>query len=115
VFKAASNADSVKIDPVGAVTGASGTTSTIQVTPDKNSPGPVDETHTYKITATNVCGVSATSEASVHLTGSIGPEQVAVAEPPPQLPETASPLPLLGLAGLMFLGAFSIMKKTRMK
>jgi hypothetical protein len=109
----ASNADSVKIDPVGDVTGASGTTSTIQVTPDKNSPGPIDETHTYKITATNVCGGSATSEASVHLTGSIGPEQVAVAEPPPQLPETASPLPLLGLAGLMFLGAFSIMKRRR--
>jgi hypothetical protein len=69
----ASNADSVKIDPVGTVTGADGTTPAIQVTPEKNSPGPIDETHTYKITATNICGGSATSVATVHLTGSIAP------------------------------------------
>jgi LPXTG-motif cell wall-anchored protein len=111
----ASNADSVKIDPVGAVTGADGTTPAIQVTPEKNSPGPIDETHTYKITATNICGGSATSVATVHLTGSIEPEQVAAAEPPPELPNTASPLPLLGLTGLLFLGAGSILKRRRMK
>ena len=110
----AQNADSVKIDPLGVVTGAGGSP-TIQISPEKNSPGPVDETHTYKITATNICGGSATSVATVHLTGSIEPEQVAAAEPPPELPKTASPLPLLGLTGLLFLGTGSIMKRRRTK
>jgi LPXTG-motif cell wall-anchored protein len=110
----ATNADSVKIDPLGVVTGAGGSP-TIQISPEKNSPGPVDETHTYKITATNICGGSATSVATVHLTGSIGPEQVAAAEPPPELPNTASPLPLVGLTGLLFLGTGSILKRRRMK
>jgi len=113
----ATNADSVKIEPVGEVTGTNGTTSAIQITPEKDSPGPIDETRTYKMTATNVCGGSTTTEASVHLTGSIEPEPqvVAAAEPPPQLPDTASPLPLLGLVGGLFLGAVGILKRTRMK
>jgi len=110
----ATNADSVKIDPLGVVTGANGNP-TIQISPEKDSPGPVDETHTYKITATNICGGSATSVATVHLTGSIGPEQVAAAEPPPELPETASPLPSLALTGLLFLGTGGILKRTRIK
>jgi hypothetical protein len=112
----ATNADSVKIDPLGVVTGAGGNPS-IQISPEKDSPGPVDETHTYKITATNICGGSATSVATVHLTGSIEPEpqQVAAAEPPPELPNTASPLPLLGLTGLLFFGAAGIMKRRRLK
>lgn len=111
----ASNADSVKIDPVGTVTGADGTTPAIQITPEKNSPGPIDETHTYKITATNICGGSATSVATVHLTGSIEPEQVAALEPPQELPNTASPLPLLALTGFAFLGTAGILKRRRMK
>jgi hypothetical protein len=106
----ASNADSVKIDPLGVVTGASGDP-TLQISPEKDSPGPVDETHTYTITATNICGGSATSVATVHLTGSIGLEQVAAAEPPPELPNTASPLPLLALTGLLFMGAAGLLKK----
>jgi LPXTG-motif cell wall-anchored protein len=112
----ATNADSVKIDPLGVVTGAGGNP-TIQISPEKDSPGPVDETHTYKITATNICGGSATSVATVHLTGSIDPEPqvVAAAEPPPELPNTASPLPLLGLTGLLFLGTGSLLKRRRMK
>jgi hypothetical protein len=109
----ASNANSIKIDPVGTVTGADGN-QTIQPRPQRSSPGPIDETVTYKITATNVCGGEDTSVASVHLTGSIEPLQVAAAEPPP-LPDTASPLPLLGILGLVFLGAAGILRRTRMK
>ena len=110
----ASNANSIKIDPVGTVTGADGS-QTIQAQPQRSSPGPIDETVTYKITATNVCGGEDTSVASVHLTGSIGPLQVAAAEPPPPLPDTASPLPLLGILGLVFLGAAGILRRIRMK
>ncbi len=110
----ASNANSIKIDPVGTVTGADGS-QTIQPRPQRSSPGPIDETVTYKITATNVCGGEDTSVASVHLTGSIGPLQVAAVEPPQPLPDTASPLPLLGILGLVFLGAAGIVRKTRMK
>ncbi len=110
----ASNANSIKIDPVGTVSGADGS-QTIQPRPQRSSPGPIDETVTYKITATNVCGGEDTSVASVHLTGSIGPLQVAAVEPPPPLPDTASPLPLLGILGLVFLGAAGIVRKTRMK
>jgi hypothetical protein len=114
----ASNADSIKIDPIGTVTGADGS-QTIQASPQKSSPGPIDETVTYKITATNVCGGANTSVASVHLTGSIEPLQVAAAEPPPQpeqeLPNTASPLPFLGILSLVFLGGAGILMRVRMK
>jgi hypothetical protein len=53
----------------------------------------VNETRTYTITATNICGGTDTQTASVHLNGAIEPEMVA------KLPQTASPLPLLGLLG----------------
>jgi hypothetical protein len=110
----AANADSVKIDPIGTVNGQSGS-QTIQANPSQNSPGKVDETVTYKLTATNVCGGSETTTASVHVTGSIEPEQqeVASAEPAPQLPETASPLPLIALLGALFLGTAGVLKKSK--
>ena len=108
----ATNANSVTIDPVGTVSGASGT-QTVQASPQQSNPGPVDETVNYKITATNDCGGSDTSTASVHVTGSIGPEQVAAAEPPPELPATASPLPLLGLLGLVSAGAGAMLRRKR--
>ena len=108
----ASNADSITIDPGGSVKGNSGS-QTVQADPKQSGPGPIDETLTYKITATNVCGGSDTTTAQVHVTGSIGPEQVASAEPP--LPATASPLPLLGLLGVIFLGAGSILRRARAK
>lgn len=109
----ASNADSVTIDPGGTVSGSSGT-QTVQANPQQGAPGPVNETLTYKITATNGCGGSDTSVASVHVTGSIAPEQVAqVTEP--QMPETASPLPLLALLGAVFAGSGAILRRTRMK
>src|SRR6185312_800910 len=108
----ATNADNVKIDPIGTVSGTSGT-QTVQATPTQNNPGPLDETKEYKLTATNVCGGSDTKTVALHLTGSIEPEQVAQAEPEPtpepepepKLPATASPVPLIGLAGFVSLGA----------
>ena len=57
--------------------------------------GIVDETKTYTITATNICGGSDTQTATVHVTGAIEPEVTAEVK----LPQTASPLPLLGLLG----------------
>jgi len=112
----ASNADSVTIDPVGAVSGATGS-QTIQAAPKQTTPGPIDETVTYKLTATNVCGGSDTTTASVHVTGNIGPEQVAAAEPTPapELPATASPLPLLALLGMLSVGAGGILRRMRTK
>jgi hypothetical protein len=108
------NADSVKIDPIGTVNGQSGS-QTIQANPSQNGSGKVDETVTYKLTATNVCGGSATTTASVHVTGSIEPEQqeVASAEPAPQLPETASLLPLITLLGASCLGVAGMLKKRK--
>jgi hypothetical protein len=72
--------------------------------PKQTMLGPVDETLTYKLTATNACGGSDSSIASIHLTGAIEPEQVAEVKPP-ELPQNASPLPLLALLGAASLGA----------
>jgi hypothetical protein len=112
----ASNADSVVIDPGGTVSGTSGS-QTVQAAPRQNGPGKVDETVSYKITATNICGGSDTSMASVHVTGLIGPEQVAAQppapEPEPALPATASPLPLLALLGAIFAGSGAVLRRTR--
>jgi hypothetical protein len=110
----ATNADSVKIDPGGTVSGTSGS-QTIQANPSQSGTGPVNETLTYTITATNPCGGSATNTATVHLTGSIEPEPAQVAqasEPAEELPATASPLPLLGLLGIVCVGA-GVLKKRR--
>jgi OmpA family/PEGA domain len=66
-----SNADNVTIDPIGKVD-ANGSQS-IKAEPKKTDLGPVDETNTYTMNATNVCGGSATKTASVHVVGSIEP------------------------------------------
>jgi LPXTG-motif cell wall-anchored protein len=109
----ASNADSVRIDPVGAVQGNSGS-ETVQASPQQRSIGPIDETQNYKITATNVCGGSDTTTAALHLTGSIEGEPVAQAEPePPKLPATATLLPLLALLGLASLGVGGVLRRKR--
>ncbi|HKD82535.1 MAG TPA: PEGA domain-containing protein [Candidatus Angelobacter sp.] len=116
----AANADSVTIDPVGSVSGSSGTQS-VEVSPTQTNPGPVDETKTFKLTATNVCGGSDTKTVAVRVTGSIEPEQVAQAEPEPtpepapeqKLPATASPQPLLALFGLISLGSGLLLKLLR--
>jgi PEGA domain len=106
----ANNANSVQIDRIGPVSGNSGT-QTIQASPSNTNQGEVNETQVYKITAKNNCGGSATSMVAVHLTGSIEPpEVVAEVQPPPELPHTASPLPLLALFGLVSLGTGAFLK-----
>lgn len=107
----ASNADAVHIEPIGLVTGTSGS-ETVTAAPTKTGEGPVDEMQTYKITATNTCGGSDSSVASVHVTGSVEPEQVAEVKEP-ELPQSASPLPLLALFGAASLGSGLIARLIR--
>jgi hypothetical protein len=106
----AENADTVRIEPIGPVSGTQGTTPLTPL-PTQTGPGLVDEVKTYTITATNACGGYSTSTASVHLTGAVEPE---VAElKPPELPQTASPLPLLALLGFGSLASGLILRGTR--
>ena len=69
------NASTVSIDRVGAV-GSNGN-QTLQITPQKTAPGPVDETVTYTLSATNECGGTVIQTAMLHIIGSI--------EAPPEL------------------------------
>jgi hypothetical protein len=87
----------------------------VQASPQQTSIGPIDETQTYKITATNVCGGSDTTTAALHVTGSIEGEPVAQAEPAPEpkLPATATPLPLLALLSLACIGAGGVLRWKR--
>ena len=63
------NASTVSIDPVGTV-GGSGNQS-VHIAPKATTLGPVDETVTYTLNATNECGGTATQTATLHITGSI--------------------------------------------
>lgn len=67
----ASNANSVMLDPVGSH--ATSGSQTVEAKPKQMSIGPVNETMTYTLTATNACGGTTTRTASVHVTGSIDP------------------------------------------
>ena len=71
----AANASTVSIDQLGTVNGSG--SQTLQIKPRKTDPGPVDETVTYTLKATNECGGTATETATLHLVGSI--------EAPPEL------------------------------
>ena len=64
-----SNANSVSIAQIGKVN-TDGQTS-VQPVPQKTTPGPVDETVTYVLSATNPCGGSETRSAMVRVVGSI--------------------------------------------
>jgi hypothetical protein len=66
-----SNADKVVLEPVGKVD-ASGS-QTMKLSPEKEVSGTVNETKSYKLVASNVCGGSETKEATVHLTGLVEP------------------------------------------
>lgn len=68
----AANAGAVSIDPLGSVSPTG--SRTVQVTPHKTDPGPVDETVTYTLTATNDCGGTETKTATLHIVGSIEPD-----------------------------------------
>ncbi len=79
-----SNASKISVDPFGDVA-ASGSRS-IQAVPQKTSLGPVDETVTYTLTASNIAGTRETRTARLHITGSIEPQ------PEPPKPEIHVPL-----------------------
>ncbi|MFZ0959788.1 MAG: OmpA family protein [Terriglobia bacterium] len=74
----APNANSISVDPLGTV-GASGSRE-LQITPTKTSVGPIDESVTYTLHASNACGGSETRTATLHITGSNDIEQAAVSE-----------------------------------
>jgi outer membrane protein OmpA-like peptidoglycan-associated protein len=76
----ASNANSASIDPLGneAVSG----NQTITAEPKQENEGPVNDTQTYTMTATNACGGTVTQTATLHVTGSI--------DPPPALALTST-------------------------
>jgi outer membrane protein OmpA-like peptidoglycan-associated protein len=67
----ASNVDRTALDPFGQVDRTG--TRTVQLIPTQTTDGPVDETFTYTLVTSNVCGGSETKKASVHLVGSIEP------------------------------------------
>ena len=68
----AANADAVSIDPLGSVSPSGNRT--VQVAPRKTDAGPVDETITYTLSATNNCGGTETKTATLHIVGSIEPQ-----------------------------------------
>jgi outer membrane protein OmpA-like peptidoglycan-associated protein len=65
----ASNASTVSIEPLGTVD-ANGSR-TLPITPKKTDAGPIDETVTYTLTASNMCGGSDTKTATLHIVGLI--------------------------------------------
>ena len=72
----ASNASAVSIDQFGTVD-ANGNRP-LQITPKKTTPGAVDETVTYTLTATNGCGGTETRTAALHITGTIENPELAL-------------------------------------
>jgi outer membrane protein OmpA-like peptidoglycan-associated protein len=72
----ASNASNVSIDQFGTVD-ANGNRP-LQITPKQTTPGPVDETVNYTLTATNGCGGSETRTAALHITGTIENPELAL-------------------------------------
>ncbi len=70
----ASNASAVTIDPLGTVD--TNGNRTLQIAPQKNDPGPVDETVNYTLKATNDCGGAETKTVALHIVGSIEQPEV---------------------------------------
>jgi outer membrane protein OmpA-like peptidoglycan-associated protein len=71
----APGSDTVSLDPFGSVSPTG--SRTVQPTPSRTDVGPVDETITYTLHASNACGGSGTQTASLHLVGSIESGRVA--------------------------------------
>ena len=65
----AANASTVSIDQLGSVD-PSGSRN-LPITPKKTDAGPIDETVTYTLTASNACGGSDTKTATLHIVGVI--------------------------------------------
>ena len=70
------NASAVSIDQFGTVD-ANGNRP-LQVTPKKTTPGAIDETVTYTLTATNGCGGTETRTAALHIVGAIEQPEMAL-------------------------------------
>jgi outer membrane protein OmpA-like peptidoglycan-associated protein len=95
-----SNASTVSLDPLGPVDPSG--SRTVDLVPQQTTPGPVDETVTYSLKASNCSGASAeVRTAAIHLTGSIeSSEEVKAIEKrlalhsvffPTNLPRTENP------------------------
>ena len=65
----ASNASTVSINPLGSVDPNG--SRTLPIAPKKTDPGPVDETVSYTLSASNGCGGSETKTATLHIVGLI--------------------------------------------
>jgi outer membrane protein OmpA-like peptidoglycan-associated protein len=72
----ASNASAVSIDQFGTVD-ANGNRP-LHITPKKTTPGAVDETVSYTLTATNGCGGTETRTAALHIVGAIEQPEMAL-------------------------------------
>lgn len=110
----APGAESVTIDPIGTV-GPSGSQQ-VPVTVN-NTNGPVDQTVTYTLHATNACGGSETRTAELHIMGNTAAavtppaeSETAQNQAPAELPHTASQLPLMALMGILFLAAAALFR-----
>jgi outer membrane protein OmpA-like peptidoglycan-associated protein len=68
-----SNATVISVDPLGSVDPSGNRT--LNLSPQQTTVGPVDETFTYVLKASNPSGASETRTATVHLTGSIEPSE----------------------------------------
>lgn len=65
------NANSTMVEPLQD-TATSGSR-TVTAVPEQTSAGPIHETRTYTVTATNACGGTTTKTATLHVVGSIDP------------------------------------------
>jgi outer membrane protein OmpA-like peptidoglycan-associated protein len=65
------NADNVTLEPFGQVSAAG--TNTVSPAPNDNATGAINETRSYKLEASNVCGGSDMKTVNVHLVGNVEP------------------------------------------
>jgi len=68
------NASNVSIDGLGAVDPSG--SNRLKVSPQQSDPGPVDETVTYTLNATNDCGGRETRTVALHIVGTIEPGEL---------------------------------------
>ena len=73
----ATNASKVSIDPFGTVD-ANGNRPLGQIIPKRTTPGAIDETVNYTLTASNGCGGSETRTVALHIVGAIEQPEMAL-------------------------------------